>query len=270
GTCSSPPAGATTYSFDNAGNLASTSNGLSARYNLQNQNSQLTRPGGQPFDMSYVDATSDRRTQAGDLRMSYDLLGLNTQGANSGVPHSDWFVRDPSGTLVARRDSNSNNSNTRDLFYLFDRQGSGHRHHRLQRGRRPPVHVHALRPGNRRRPRRRQPLALCLRLLRHHHRHDQIRHPLLPAQPHELDPNRPVAGNPANPMTLNLYAYTACNPINFTDPTGRGCVSATLEATAGVLGFAGAILRKTPRDSTSLRVLRKSHTQPARRNADAR
>ena len=86
GTCSSPPAGATTYSYDNTGNLTSTSNGLSASYNLQNQNTQLTPPGGQPFDMSYVGASSDRRTQAGALRISYDQLGLNTQGTAPRTP----------------------------------------------------------------------------------------------------------------------------------------------------------------------------------------
>jgi RHS repeat-associated protein len=31
----------------------------------------------------------------------------------------------------------------------------------------------------------------------------------------------PVRGMPANPMSLNAYLYSSCNPINLTDPSGR-------------------------------------------------
>jgi RHS repeat-associated protein len=228
GSCSAPPAGATTYSYDNAGNLTSTSDGLSATYNLQGQNSQLTPPGGQPLDMSYVDATSDQRTDAGDLRYSYDLTGLNTQGTNNGVPHTDWFVRDPAGTLVARRDSNSNNSNTRDLFYLYDAQGS--------------VIATAGNTGN----------------VVHHYTYDPYGQET-GADPADDNPWRyisgyadtatgmtkfgtryyqpnlmnwtqpdPNGGNPAGPMTLNPYAYVGNSPVIYIDPTGRQSSNASL------------------------------------------
>lgn len=45
--------------------------------------------------MSYVHASSDLRANAGDLSFSCDLLGLDTQGTNNGVPRIDWFIRDP-------------------------------------------------------------------------------------------------------------------------------------------------------------------------------
>src|SRR6266568_2055457 len=84
----------------------------------------------------------------------------------------------------------------------------------------PPVLLRPLRPGNRRRPHRRQPLALRLRLHRHRHRHDQIRHPLLPAQPHELDPNRPRPRKPRQPDDPQPLRLHRQQPISYTDPTG--------------------------------------------------
>jgi len=116
-----PPAGATQYGYDDAGNLASASDGLSASYNQLSQATQITPPGGQPFEMEYGDLTQDRRTRAGDQRLAYNQLGLSSQGPNSGVPHASWFVRDPSGTLVAMVDRNANE---KDLYYLFDGLGS--------------------------------------------------------------------------------------------------------------------------------------------------
>jgi hypothetical protein len=99
--CAAAPAGATGYGYDQAGNLTGSTDGLAAGYTLAGQTAQVTPPGGTAFTMAYAGATSDDRRQAGNLQMSSTPLGLAAQGPAATGTHSDWFVRDPDGTLVA-------------------------------------------------------------------------------------------------------------------------------------------------------------------------
>ncbi len=117
----SPPSGATTYSYDGAGNLASASTGLSASYSLRGHMVEVTPPGGAAIKMAYTDATQDRRILAGDTRMAYNQLGLSSQGPTSATSKATWFTRDPEGTLVAMLNAQTSDP---DLYYLFDGLGS--------------------------------------------------------------------------------------------------------------------------------------------------
>lgn len=257
GDCTSSPAGATSYGYDDAGNLTTSSDGLSAGYNLQNQTAEVTPPGGELFTMAYADATSDRRTLAGDTRMGYNLLGLASQAPNSGVPHTDWFVRDPNGALISRTDRPSGSSDdSADLFYLFDGLGSvagvtGPGGNIARRYTYEP-YGEEIDPG----PADTNPWRYAsgyhdtetgmVKFGTRYYRPDIMR----------WTQKDPVAGKPADPMTLNPYAYVGCDPINSSDPSGRSAiaciagiaglsVSAVMDI-AGIGGLFSAVLLATP------------------------
>jgi RHS repeat-associated protein len=226
-TCASPPAGATTYAYDNAGNLDSSSNGLDFAYNLQEQTVEIDPPGGGPFMMAYADSTSDWRTEAGETRFTYNQLGLGTQGENSGTDQNTWFNRDPEGTLVSRVNEESDEGE--DLFYLFDGLGS--------------VAATTDEDGN-----------LVTRYTYEPYGEQISPDPTLMQDGEPVDKNPwryasgyydtktgmlkfgtryympnvmrwtqrdPVMGKPDDPMTLNPYIYVGGNPVNTTDRTGR-------------------------------------------------
>ena len=225
-TCATTPSGATTYGYDDAGNLTSSSDGLSAGYNLQGQTAQITPPGGGQFTMAYADATSDLRTEAGEQRFTYNQLGLGSQGENSGTDQETWFVRDPQGTLISLVNDDTGHD---DLFYLYDGLGS--------------IAATTDEQGN-----------LETRYTYEPYGEQITPDPTLTydGKPADKNPWRyasgyydtttgmlkfgtryympnlmrwtqpdPVMGKPANPMSLNPYAYVGCNPTNNTDPSSR-------------------------------------------------
>jgi len=51
----------------------------------------------------------------------------------------------------------------------------------------------------------------------------------------------PVKGNLPSPMSLNLYLYVQCDPINSVDPTGRSCSGEEALALALALGLTGEV-----------------------------
>jgi RHS repeat-associated protein len=214
------PPGSTTYQYDLAGNLVSSSQGLGLTYNAKNQTTSVTPPGGSEVTMDYADAPQDLRVRAGGTRMGYNLLGLMSQGPSK--PHATWFVRDNEGTLVSMLDQN-NASNSH--YYLFDGLGS--------------VAATTDQSGN------------IVRRYTYEPYGKQITPD--PAQdPSDPNPWRfasgyfdkatgmlkfgtryympelsqwaqrdPVVGSLTSPMSLNPYAYVECNPVGSTDPSGR-------------------------------------------------
>jgi RHS repeat-associated protein len=119
--CTSVPAGATTYTYSPDGSLTTSSAGFGATYSLRGHTVEVTPPGGAAIPMKYTDATQDRRILVGTIAMAYNQLGLSSQSSTSGASNATWFPRDPNGTLVGMLAANST---TADLYYLFDGLGS--------------------------------------------------------------------------------------------------------------------------------------------------
>jgi RHS repeat-associated protein len=223
--CGTPPTGATSHGYDNDGNLTTSSAGLSAGYSSQGQTAQVTPPGGNPFDMAYSDVTSDTRHRAGTLQMSHSMLGLAAQGPLGGT-HSDWFLRDPDGKLIAmlNRDDDTN-----DRYYLFDGLGSvaattdttgtvASRYTYTPYGKQTsPDPTLTDTNGD---PLDRNPYRFAagyydtptgmLKYGTRYYQPDLMR----------WTQTDPVAGQPENPMTLNPYTYVGANPANAVDPSG--------------------------------------------------
>lgn len=229
-TCGTVPSGATSYGYDNAGNLTSTGGtggGLAADYTLQGQTATVTPPGGSPLVMRYYDASSDQRRRAGGLEFSYTALGLSGQNPAGTWTQSDWYLRDPSGqllTMVNRDDTG------KDLYYLFDGLGSVaattnttgtivNRYTYEPYGQQTSPDPSAVDSnGN---PVDRNPWRYAAGY--YDTTTGMLKYGTRYYQPHltrwtQIDP---VAGNPATPMTLNPYTYVGCNPTNNVDPTGR-------------------------------------------------
>lgn len=225
-TCGTVPSGATTYNYDDAGNLESSSDGLDAGYNLQGQTATIEPPGAGEFAMAYAGSTSDLRTEFDETRFTYNLLGLGTQGENSGTDQDTWFVRDPQGTLVSLVNDDTGDD---DQFYLFDGLGSV---------------VATTDEGG----------ALVTRYTYEPYGEQISPDPSLTSGGEPVDKNPwryaagyydtptgmlkygtryympdlmrwtqpdPEAGNANDPMSLNAYSYVGCDPINSVDPTGR-------------------------------------------------
>ena len=233
--CATAPAGATSYGYDGAGELTSSSQGLSAGYNLQEQTEHVTPPGGAQLLMKYADVTSDRRVLAGTMRMGYNLLGLSAQDdGNNGVTHTDWFVRDPSGTLVSMIDRNDPNDNTKDRWYIFDGLGSviG-----LVNNQGTLKETYTYEPYGQQVSAETSGDPNPWRYASGYY--DKTTDMLKFGTRYDM-PNLmrwtqmdPVAGAPSNPMTLNLYGYVGDNPTNSTDASGRDAAQCLMNWSAG-------------------------------------
>jgi RHS repeat-associated protein len=245
-SCASPPSGATTYSYDAAGNLASASTGLAAAYSLRGHMVEVTPPGGTMIEMAYTDATQDRRILSGDTRMAYNQLGLSSQGPTSGTSKATWFPRDPEGTLVAMLNANSSEP---DLYYLFDGLGSvaattDASGNLVRRYAYEPYGEEIGRSATDANPWRYasgyyDQATGMLKFGTRYYMPDLLR----------WTQRDPVMGKPNDPMTLNAYGYVGGDPCNSTDPTGRfvgdmpdyGCQPVdTINDTVGNIAFAGA------------------------------
>jgi RHS repeat-associated protein len=110
--CGSPPGGATTYSYDANGNTAASSAGLDFDYNIRDQTTAFTAPGGSAISFGYAGAGQTERTSNGGTAQHNTLLGLSRQGTTS-------WTRDPNGTLISQRASGGVNH-----YYLSDALGS--------------------------------------------------------------------------------------------------------------------------------------------------
>jgi RHS repeat-associated protein len=109
--CSSPPSGATTYTYDANGNTTASSAGLALAYNIKDHTTSFTPPGGSATSFAYAGPDQTERTAAGASAQHNTLIGLTREGTTS------WF-REPDGTLISRK-AGSNRQ-----YFLFDALGS--------------------------------------------------------------------------------------------------------------------------------------------------
>jgi RHS repeat-associated protein len=187
------------------------------------------------------------------------MLGLAAQGPLGGT-HSDWFLRDPDGKLIAmlNRDDDTN-----DRYYLFDGLGSvaattdttgtvASRYTYTPYGKQTSPDLTLTDTNGD--PLDRNPYRFAagyydtptgmLKYGTRYYRPDLMR----------WTQSDPAAGEPNNPMTLNPYTYVGANPINVIDPSGRDwdwiaeftveyLFSASVTATCGglVIGATGGI-----------------------------
>jgi RHS repeat-associated protein len=219
GTCASPPAGSTTYTYDANGNLTASSVGGSLAYNSKNQSTSITYNGSTLSSMAYADVNQSERTAAGSTTYMSDSFGpvaTQVSGTNS------YVIRDNTGEILGERIAG--------ISYYFLKDGIGS--------------VVAVISGNG-------------ATLANTYRYDPFGSPASSSQT-VTDPwqyatgyldstglykfgtryydratgrwtqQDPVAGAVSNPASLNRYAYVNGNPVNYNDPAG---------ASIGVLGF---------------------------------
>jgi RHS repeat-associated protein len=109
--CGSPPSGATTFTHDANGNMTADSTGLALAYNIKDQTTSYTPPGGTATSFGYAGPDQTERTSLGGTTQHNTLLGLTREGS------TEW-TRNPEGALISH-----NASGTR-RYYLTDRLGS--------------------------------------------------------------------------------------------------------------------------------------------------
>jgi len=113
--CASVPSGATTYTYDNNGNLTADSNGYAATYNAADQTVSTTLPGQTAAAATYLGTGQSTRTTYGaDTELQN---GQGTAGIVTGGLTTTW-VRDDVGLPLVQ-----DNSSVKS-YYLQDQLGS--------------------------------------------------------------------------------------------------------------------------------------------------
>jgi len=113
--CSSPPVGATTFTFDSNGNLAGTSTGASLSYNPKNQTTAITYGGATLSPLTYSGGDQTQRTAAGGTTFSNGPAGLQIATVGGA---STYYLRDSQGKLIGERIGATH------YYYLTDALGS--------------------------------------------------------------------------------------------------------------------------------------------------
>jgi len=114
-SCSSPPTGATTYTFDPNGNQTGSSAGDSFTYNSKNQATAMTSAGTTLSPITYSGVGQAQRTMAGTSTFNSSLSGLQISTTSGS---STFYLRDNQGNLVGERIGGNH------YYYLTDALGS--------------------------------------------------------------------------------------------------------------------------------------------------
>lgn len=114
GTCSTAPAGATSYAYDANGNTT-TAGATTHTYNVFDQFTSSTSTG-TTTNFTYAGTRNDERLTAGTASFLNGTLGVTRQ-TTAGASTS--FIRDPSGTLISMRSSAG-----ASFYYTTDALGS--------------------------------------------------------------------------------------------------------------------------------------------------
>jgi RHS repeat-associated protein len=114
-SCSSPPTGSTTYTFDSNGNETGSSAGGSFSYNPKNQTTAITYGGATLSPLTYSGCCQTERTSAGSTNFNSGPYGvqISTTGGSS-----TYTLRDNQGGLIGERIGSAH------FYYLTDALGS--------------------------------------------------------------------------------------------------------------------------------------------------
>jgi RHS repeat-associated protein len=115
--CSPTPTGATTYTYDTAGNMIGSSSGLTASYNAKNQVTSSTGLLGEAaITMGYFGTNQFERGTAGSKSFVNNALGVGSETTGTS---STYYRRDNSGGLHSERLPSG-----AIYYYVFDGLGS--------------------------------------------------------------------------------------------------------------------------------------------------
>lgn len=109
--CSSPPGGATTYSFDANGNETGSSTGTSFSYNPKNQTTAITFGGTTLSPLAYTGPDQSARVTAGSTTIDNGPSGVQIATAGGS---STYYLRDNNGNLLGERLGGSH------YYFLYD------------------------------------------------------------------------------------------------------------------------------------------------------
>jgi len=113
--CASPPTGATTYTYDLAGNQTASSTGNAFAYNSANQTTTWNFNGSGATSLGYLGTGQDALTTIGTSSLQNSMLGVTREQLPSGTR---YYTRDSTGTLTDARTPNGRYN------YLTDNLGS--------------------------------------------------------------------------------------------------------------------------------------------------
>ncbi len=113
--CSSPPSGATTYTFDGNGNETGSSAGASFSYNPKDQTTSITYGGTTLGSLAYTDGGQQQRISAGSSSFTNEMgnVGISTSGSSS-----TYYLLDPNGNVLGERIGSTH------YYFLTDHLGS--------------------------------------------------------------------------------------------------------------------------------------------------
>ncbi len=230
GSACTAPSGATSYTTDANGNLTSSSTGFAASYNGLDQTTAITPPGGSALSpLTYGGSTQVERRQAGSTDFTSSALGLGA--ADPGASKATFYTRDPGGSLISQRTPKATH------YYVLDALGSVVA---LTDSTGAVVGRYSYEPYGK--------ASFSGTVTSNFQFASGYTDPetgLVKFGARYDDPTLgrwtqqdSLAGGLGNPKTLNRYAYVRCDPINNTDPSGRGdCAPGASYATIGVFSY---------------------------------
>lgn len=207
-------------------------------YNAKNHTGGITPFGGSIIPMYYTRTMQTQRVSAGSKDFTDSLLGLNREVNGS---TSTYFTRDEQGQLLAERIGGSS------YYYLFDAQGNV-----------AALTDHDFTPGTVVNTYRYDPCGRTIastgsvanpyRYGGAYGAYTDSHTGLIKMGARYYQPifgswsqQDFLAANFGSPTTLNRYAYSGCNAVNFSDPSGLDFLGLDLDDWTAAFGFAGGV-----------------------------
>ena len=194
--------------------MTSSTAGFAATYNVFDQATSITGAGGSTLSpMTYGGVTQTERRRAGATDFTDSTLGLQVAAPNGGGAGT-FYTRDPSGNLISQRTPSGTH------YYILDALGSVVALTKDTDG--SVVGRYSYEPYG-------KPTfsGTVTSNFQYASGYYDTATKLVKFGARYYDPalgrwtqHDPIAGNLANPKTLNRYAYAGCDPVNNTDVIG--------------------------------------------------